>query len=168
MNIESHYLPPGLTLALAILLTSHAALAAESTMARGNLSVEGPDKDLTITLTHAYYYSGKDRSDETRTVRSIVFTADDQRAAIDACDDTSCAMLSSSDGLQIELTGTGMANWWAHVSPIQYSGTAASDALKLSVDNADRVAGTFKIGGSGAQATVEFDASLVRDFSKPE
>jgi hypothetical protein len=155
-------------IALVLPLYTTTARAAESSTASGTLSVEGPDDPLSIKLTHAYYVTGPDRFDETKTVRSIVFTADDQRAAIDACADMRCAMLSSSDGLQIEIGDSGVVNWWAHVSPIQYSSTAGAEALELRVDSANRVAGTFKLGGSGATAAVEFDASLARDFAKQE
>lgn len=135
-------------------------------MARGNLSIEGPDDPLQVKITHAYYITGIDRFDETRSVRSIVFTTDDRQAAMDACNDLGCAMLSSSDGIKIDLDDTGRVNWWAHVYPIQYSGTAGADSLKLSTDTADRIAGSFKLEGSGATAAIEFDTSLVRDFSK--
>jgi hypothetical protein len=144
------------------------ALASESTMASGTLSVEGPNEPLAVTLAHAYYVTGPNRFGETRTVRSVVFTADDQRAAIDACADLSCTRLSSRDGLKIDLDESGMVNWWAHIATVQYSSTETGDALTLSVDSADRVAGTFKLSGSGATTSIEFDASLVRDFSKKE
>ncbi|MGA9422204.1 MAG: hypothetical protein WBW61_07560 [Rhodanobacteraceae bacterium] len=167
MSIHSRCIRAGLIVVLLFPMSATIALAGESTMAKGNLSVEGPDDPLSVTLTHAYYVTGPDRFDETKTVRSIVFTKDDQRAAIGACADMRCAMLSATDGLQIDFAEPGMVNWWAHVSPIQYSSTASGDALKLSVDSPGRVAGTFKLGGSGATTAIEFDASLVRDFAKP-
>ncbi|WP_371280945.1 hypothetical protein [Dokdonella sp.] len=168
MRRRPRNLPFALVPALVMAVTAPVVMASESSMATGKLSVEGPDATLVISLNHAYYVSGPNRFDETKTVRSIVFTADDQRAAINACPDMRCAMLSSSDGLQIEIGDDGAVNWWAHVAPIQYSSTASGDALKLSVDSAGRVAGSFKLGGSGATAAVEFDASLIRDFSKTE
>lgn len=155
-------------LLLVPVLVAPPALADESTMARGTLSVEGHGDPLTISLAHAYYITGKDRFDETRTVRSIVFTADDRRAAMADCADLGCAMLSSSDGLKIDLSESGTVVWWAHIAPIQYSSSASGDVLKLSADTAERVAGTFELAGSGATATIEFDATLVRDFSKQE
>ena len=155
-----------LLLLLACIVNASQALAGESTMSKGSLSVEGPDKSLSVTLTHAYYITGIDRFDETKTVRSIVFTTDDQRAAIDECEDLSCAMLSSSDGLKIDLDESGMINWWAHISPVQYSSMASGDALVLRVDKPDRLAGTFKLGSSSTTTAIEFDASLVKDFSK--
>lgn len=168
MRTSSRLIHRSLLLSFASALIAPGAIAAASTTATGSLSVEGPDAPLVISLKHAYYVSGPDRFDETKSVRSIVFTADDQRAAIDACPDMRCAMLSSSDGLQIEIGDDGTVNWWAHVAPVQYSSTTGGDALKLSVDSAGRVAGSFKLGGSGATTAVEFDASLIRDFSKPE
>ena len=155
-------------ISLVFILFAPAILAAESTMAKGALSLEGPDDPLVVTLAHAYYVTGPDRFDPTQTVRSVVFTTSDQRAAMAACADMRCAMLSSSDGLQIELGDGGSVNWWAHVAPVQYSSSAGSDALKLRVDSPERVAGTFKLAGSGATTAIEFDASLVRDFAKPE
>jgi hypothetical protein len=168
MRTSSRLMHRSLLLLFASALIAPGAIAAASSTATGSLSVEGPDAPLELSLKHAYYISGPDRFDETKTVRSIVFTADDQRAAINACRDMRCAMLSSSDGLQIEIGDSGAINWWAHVAPIQYSSTAGGDALTLSVDGAERVAGTFKLDGSGVTTTVKFDTSLVRDFSKPE
>jgi hypothetical protein len=168
MHFSAEHIPCSLLLSLASTLIAAPALAGESTMAKGTLSVAGPDAPLKVTLTHAYYVTGPDRFDATRTVRSIVFTVDDQRAAIVACADLRCAMLSSSDGLKIDLAETGSIDWWAHVSPIQYAGTASRDALELGADSAGRIAGTFKLAGSGAATAIRFDASLIRDFAKQD
>jgi hypothetical protein len=144
------------------------ALADESSMARGNLSIELPKRHLSLTLAHAYFISGNVLFDATRTFRSIVFTADERRATIDACTNLSCAMMSSSDCLTIDIDESGMINWRVHIFPMQVSGSANGNALKLTAESADRLAGTFSLDGPHVKTTIEFDAALVRYFPRGE
>jgi len=139
------------------------ATAADS--ARGTLTVETESKPASVELAHAYLVSGPDTFDAKKITRRIVFTKSDERAAIAACSDVSCATLSSSDGMTIDLGEQSMASWWAHVHPMQYSGMSPS-ALKLSADSAERVAGTFQLDSGGAKASIVFDAPLVKAFAK--
>jgi hypothetical protein len=62
-------------------------------------------------------------------------------------------------------------NYWfvANDQLVQYSGTATPDTLKLATDTPQRVAGKLTIDDSkagGAKASVEFDATLLKEFSK--
>jgi hypothetical protein len=148
-------------------LTTASALAAGSDSAKGTLTVETQDKPASVELAHAYLVSGPDTFDETKITRRIVFTGTDERATIEACSNVRCATLSSSDGMTIDLGEDSTASWWAHVSPMQYSGTSEPGALKLGTDTAERVAGTFKIGASGVTASIVFDAPLVKAFPLP-
>jgi hypothetical protein len=152
-------------LAAMIFFSATLALAAGSDSAKGTLTVETEkNKPASVELAHAYLVSGPDTFDPKKTTRRIVFTKIDERATIEACGDVSCATLSSSDGITVELGDEPAASWWAHVRPMQYSGMSQTGDLKLSADTAERVAGTFKIGMSGVKASIEFDAPLVKTF----
>ena len=151
------------SLAVLIALAAAPAFAGGSDSAKGTLSVETQTKPARVELAHAYLVNGPDTFDPKKTTRRIVFTASDERATIQACSDVSCATLSTSDGMTVEL-GDGPPGWWAHVHPVQYSGTSEPDELKLSTDSPERVAGSFKIGNSGVTTSVVFDATLVKSF----
>ena len=150
-----------------LVLASAPVLAAGSDSAKGTLTVEKEKGTASVELMHAYLVSGPDTFDPKKTTRRIVFTKTDERATIEACSDVSCATLSSSDGMTIELGNGSEANWWAHVHPMQYSGMSEPGELKLSADTAERVAGTFKINTSGVKTSVVFDAPMVKAFSVP-
>ena len=154
-------------LAMLISLSAAPALAAGGDLAKGTLTVETESKPASVELVHAYLVSGPDTFDPKKATRRIVFTKTDERAAIEACSDVSCATLSSSDGMTVELGDEPAASWWAHVHPMQYSGMSQKSDLTLSVNTAERVAGTLKISTSGVKTTVEFDASLAKTFPVP-
>ena len=154
-------------LAIIIALATASALAAGGDSAKGTLTVETEKGTASVELTHAYLVSGPDTFDPKKTTRRVVFTKTDERATIEACSDVSCATLSSSDGMTVELGDDSAANWWAHVHPVQYSGMSEPGDLKLSADTAERVAGTFKIGTSGVKTSVVFDAPMVKTFPVP-
>lgn len=161
--------PCAFAIALGISLPSlaiHSTFAASGDSAKGTLTVETQDKPASVELAHAYLISGPDSFDEKKMTRRIVFTKSDERATIEACEHVSCATLSSSDGMTIDLPEGSAPNWWAHVHPVQYSGTEDADALKLSVDTPERLAGSFKISTSAVSASIVFDAPLVKSFPK--
>jgi hypothetical protein len=147
-------------------LAAASALAAAGDSAKGTLTVETEKGTASVELMHAYLVSGPDTFDPKKTTRRIVLTKTDERATIEACSDVSCATLSSSDGMTVELGDDSAASWWAHVHPMQYSGMSQEGDLKLSADSDKRIAGTFKIGTSGVKTSVEFDAPLVKTFPK--
>ena len=150
-----------------LVLASAPVLAAGSDSAKGTLTVETESKPASVELAHAYLVSGPDTFDPKKATRRVVFTKTDERAAIEACSDVSCATLSSSDGMTVELGDEPAASWWAHVHPMQYSGMSQKSDFTLSVNTAERVAGTLKISTSGVKTTVEFDASLAKTFPVP-
>jgi hypothetical protein len=152
-------------LAITLALATASVLAAGSDSAKGTLTVETESKPASVELAHAYLITGPDTFAPKKTTRRIVFTTTDERATIEACSDVSCATLSSSDGMTVELGDEPAASWWAHVRPAQYSGMSEPGELKLSADTAERVAGMFKIGTSGVKTSVVFDAPLVKTFA---
>ena len=168
MNYATHFKFSSATLPLALLLIASVASAQQGGTAKGTLTLQGSDGSSSVTFAHAYYVTAPDSFDKTKPERRLVFTAEDQAAAIAACDTYRCAQLPMIDGLTFYLADQGMANWWAHVGQTQMSGVALSSALKLRVDTPDHLAGTFKIGGGGASATatIEFDAKLTKAFDQ--
>ena len=139
------------------------SFAAGVDSARGTLVVQAEDKPLSVELRHAYLVIGPDTFETGKTTRRMVFAADDLRAMIEACKDIRCATMISSDGLVLELDDAS-TRYWAHVRPMQYSGSLDRGGLVLHTDKPDRVEGTVKLNNSGVTTTVEFDAALVKTF----
>lgn len=168
MNNTTHFRFANATLLVTLLLIASVANAQQGGTAKGTLTLQGSEGPLSVRFAHAYYITTPDSFDKTKPERRIVFTADDQAAAITECDTYRCAQLPMIDGLTFYLADQGMANWWAHVGQTQTSGVALSSALTLRVDTPDHIAGTFKIGGRGANATatIEFDANLTKAFDQ--
>jgi len=136
--------------------------------AQGTLVVQAEDKALRVDLKHAYVVVGPDTFEENKTTRRLVFAADDLRTTIAACKDVRCATTISSDGLVLDLDDAGSSSYWAHVQPMQYSGSLDAGGLVLHIDKPDRLTGTLKIDNSGVTATIEFDAPLVKSFGHGE
>lgn len=152
----------------ALLAPAASVLAEASGSAKGTLTVQGEDKPLSVELKHAYLVSGPATFDQTQMARRIVFTANDERSTIVACKDIRCATLLSADGVTVELPPDSAPGWWAHVGTVQYSSTGDSDALKLSTDSAERLAGTFTIDRTMVTTAIAFDAVLVKTFANAE
>lgn len=147
-------------------LTCGAALAgaAPTDMAKGTMTLQGESEPFAIVLTHAYFVTGPDRFDAKKTTTRLIFTGEDVRAKIDACNDADCATYAASDGLRIDLDPEGPTTYWAHVKPMQYSGMIDPSSLKLSTQTPDRLAGTLTYKNSGVDVKATFDATLVKTF----
>lgn len=143
--------------------TALASTAATDT-AKGTMTLQGESEPFAIVLTHAYYVTGPDRFDAKKILPRLIFTGEDVRAKIDACDDADCATYAASDGLRLELDPEGATTYWAHVKPMQYSGMLDASSLKLSTQTPDRVTGTLNYKNSGVDITATFDATLVKAF----
>lgn len=159
---KSHCLPTAF--AVALIAFAAPSFAASSDSAKGTLTVQGEDKPIRVELTHAYYITGPDQFDPKKTTRRIIFASEDVRAAIDACDEASCAMHVFNDGMTLEMDDTSSVRYWAHVRPMQYSGVLERSTLALGTDKPDRLAGTLKLANSGVSTTIVFDATLVKAF----
>ena len=146
-------------------LASPLLSAAGRNHAQGGLTVQGEDKPLQMDLKHAYYVSGPDTFEAGKTTRRLVFAADDLAAAIVTCTDVRCATTLSNDGLVLELDDAASPRYWAHVQPMQYSGSVDRGGLVLRTDAADRLAGSLTITDSGVKTTIEFDAELIKTFA---
>ena len=150
--------------AAALIAFAAPAFAAGSDSAKGTLILQGEDKPVSVELTHAYYITGPDQFDPKKTTRRLIFAGEDVRAAIDACDEASCAMHVFNDGMTLEMDDTSSVRYWAHVRPMQYGGMLERSALALGTDKPDRLAGSLKLVNSGVTTTIVFDAALVKAF----
>jgi hypothetical protein len=147
-------------------LCAPALSAAGADRAHGTLTVQAEDKPLSVQLKHAYYVSGPDTFEADKTTRRLVFTVDDPGATLAACIDIRCATAPSGDGLVVELDDAASPHYWAHVVPMQYSGSVDGSGLVLRTDSADRLAGTLTIDNTGVKTRIEFDASLLGTFAQ--
>lgn len=171
MNIPATRLLSLLTVTAMLLVAPPSIQAAGVNTASGTLTMQSADKTLKIDLTHAYYIIGPDPYETDKTIRSIVFTAADQRDAIEACKDTRCIGTLRIDFLRLDLDDDPrIVHWAVHIDPASFSGGATGSALKLDTDSADRLAGTLKMDSADKKqaGTIKFDASLVKTFAKPE
>ena len=157
-----------LAVAAALLAPAASVHAAASDSAKGKLTVQGEDQPLSVELTRAYLVKGPATFDQTQMARHIVFTATDERSTIAACKDIRCATLLSADGITVELPPDSAPGWWAHVGTVQFSSTGDSDALKLSTESAERLAGTFTIDRTMVTTAITFDAALAKTFAIAE
>jgi hypothetical protein len=149
---------------VALIAFAAPAFAAGSDSAKGTLTLQDEDKPVSVELTHAWYITGPDQFDPKKTTRRLIFAGEDVRAAIDACDEASCAMHVFNDGMTLEMDDTSLVRDWAHVPPMQYGGMLERSALALGTDKPDRLAGTLKLVNSGVTTTIVFDAALVKAF----
>jgi hypothetical protein len=126
---------------------------------------------VAVVVKHAYLVKGPDAATGKR-IRRIVLSAADAAAKMDACDNMMCSDGGIGEGMTVDLDAGPRLNYWivANGQRIQYSGTAVPTSLAFSVDTAQRVAGTLTIddrAAGGPQIRIEFDATLVKEFSKP-
>jgi hypothetical protein len=80
----------------------------------------------------------------------------------------SCSDGGIGDGMTIDFDAGARLNYWAvgNDQLVQYSGTAAPDAVKLTTDTPQRLAGTVTIdarSAGGPVVKVQFDAALVKE-----
>lgn len=79
---------------------------------------------------------------------------------------------SLTEGMTVDFDVGPRLNYWVvgNGQKIQYSGTAKPEqALKLTADTAQRLAGTLVIDDSaagGAKVNVKFDATAVKQYGK--
>jgi hypothetical protein len=158
-----------LLLAAAVLVPAHTAAAADN--AKGSLTYKGSKKTFALTLKHAYLVKGPDTFDEKKTVRRLVLTADDFSAAINGTDALSGFDGSLNEGMIVDLVDGPRLNYWVVFNNqlVQYSGTVEPSALKAGTDKPDHVKGKLTFDDSaagGAKVDVEFDAPLLKAFTK--
>jgi len=160
----SHHFSRTLIAAMLVFAVSF-AWAAGADSAKGKLVVQGDDKPLSMELNHAYFITGPDEFDAAKTTRRVLFTGEDVRSAIEACEDAGCAMYSFSEGMWLQIDDSSTMRWWGKVKPVQQSRMLDRSALVLTTDTPDRLAGTLTLDSSGKPVKISFDAPLVKAFS---
>jgi hypothetical protein len=158
----------------AFVLVAAAALVplpAAADPASGTINYQSKAGAVAISVANVYLVKGPDAASG-KTIRQLIFTPADLSQKIQACATLSCVSGNVSEGMTVDFDAGPRLNYWvvANGQKIQYSGTARPDeALKLTADTPDRLAGTLVINDGamgGAKTDVKFDAKLVRQFSK--
>jgi len=138
--------------------------------ARGNLKYKGPKSDFEIKFKYAYFVSGPDAFDSGKTIRRLIFTASDISDKLKACENLRCGD-RYMDGIQFDLDAGRRVLYWMSLDKqlVQYSGTVEKEALKLTNDTADKIAGKLVVNDSaagGPAVEVEFDAPILKAYKK--
>lgn len=138
--------------------------------AQGTLSYQGKTKKTTVELTSVALISGPDIMDASQKFRRLIFSTADISAKIKSCATMGCVD-DGFEGLQLDLVEGPRYNYWLSLNGqmTQYSGTCPPEALKLTTNTPERLAGSFTLpGGSagGPVIQVTFDAKMVKKFSK--
>ncbi len=151
--------------AFALAVAAFPACAADT--ASGTLKMTSEGKPVRIDIKHVHYITGPDSFAPALTTRRLIFTTEDTRPAINACETARCAMYSIGNGMTFELEADSpAARWWVQVRPTQQSGMGNASIVSLSTDTPERVAGTLTIDSLGVNAKITFDAGLVRAFEE--
>ena len=157
-----------LALAATAALFSAAALADP---ASGTINYQSKAGALAFNASNVYLVKGPDTVSG-KTIRQLIFTSADIGAKLQACTTMSCASGSVTEGMTVDFDVGPRLNYWVvgNGQKIQYSGTARPDeALKLTADTAQRLAGTLAIddsAASGPKINVKFDALVVKQYTK--
>ena len=165
MTRNANRWPAAVTAALSLIVASLAADAA-----KGTATYKTKTKPVTVTFTHAYLMKGPQIGGPDKIRRLILSTAD-VSAALKACQSMMCSGGGISEGMTVDFDAGPRLHYWfvADGQKIQYSGTAALSAAKLTTDLPTQVAGTLAIDDSGAggpSVQVQFDATLVKELQK--
>jgi hypothetical protein len=157
-------------LAVAAVAAAFVAGPANADPASGTISLASRAGPVTVTVKHAYLVIGPDEVSGKPT-RRLVLAAADVSSKIRSCAAMSCSDGDLREGMTIDLDSGARLNYWvvANDQRVQYSGAAKPASLKLTTDTSQRVAGTLAIDDSaagGAKSAVQFDASLLKEFSK--
>lgn len=158
-----------LCFALGLALACSMAVAQPSLAgtAKGTLS----SSKGTIALTNAYLVKGPDAFDAAKIIRKLIFAPTDIGAKILACNTLNCVEGGLDAGLTVDLDAGPRLNYWMVLNNqmVQYSGTQSPDALKKTAEDAKHLAGKLSFDDSGAggpKLDVDFDAPLVKEFTK--
>jgi hypothetical protein len=138
--------------------------------AKGTATYNGKSRAVTVTFKHAYLVKGPEAGSG-KVIRRLVLSMADVSDALKSCQTMMCSDGGIGDGMTVDFDSGPRLNYWfvANDQLVQYSGTVAPTAAKLTTDTPTRVAGTLSIdatGAGGPNVHVEFDASLVKELTK--
>ena len=134
---------------------------------RGTLVYKG----RSLALTRAYLIKGPDSMDPSKTIRRVLLSAADLSGTIARCPSLSCVDGDLTEGVEVDFNAGPRLIYWAALDGgrLQYSGTADPSAMKATVDEPQRIAGTLSIDDStagGPKVQAEFDVTLAKEFNR--
>jgi len=155
------------TLAIGLSLSAPLASADPAT---GTISYQSKAGSIVVEVKNVYLVKGPDEVSG-KVIRRLVFSSADLNAKIKACAEMSCADGNLTEGLTVDFDAGSRINYWfvGNAQRVQYSGTAKPEAAQLSVDTPQRLAGKLSLddgGVGGAKANIDFNATLLKEFTK--
>ena len=150
-----------------------AALCVSSTAmadpAKGTLTATGKIA-AAVNVKHACLVKGPNAFGD-KMVRLLILSEVDQAAHIKSCSTMSCTTNKLESGMTVEFdAGPRLLYWFvANGQRVQASGTAEPDTITLTTNTAQKLAGTWTYdasGQGGPKIAVEFDAAMLKEFSK--
>ena len=159
-------------IASSVLLTIALGLISLSAAdAKGTVFYKSKTKDITVVLKFAYLVKGPDPMYPKGPIRRLVLSTTDIGATVQACETMSCLGNDFKEGLQLDFDGGARLNYWMVLNNqlVQYSGALDPEVFTVTADSATRLAGKLvfdKTTAGGPKVTVEFDAPLLKTFTK--
>lgn len=153
---------------LPLLYGAHPAVAAEgNNKATGKVVYKG----ATLAIRYAYLVRGPDAVDPKKVIRRLVLSPTDIAEKIQSCSKMSCSDGDLREGMTVDFDSGPRLNYWVVMNDqrVQYSGTARPETFTARADAAGKLAGRLSVDDStagGAVVDVDFDATLVKEFSK--
>jgi hypothetical protein len=156
-----------LTLLTACILATPTARADS---ASGSVNYQSKAGPVVVNVTNVYLVKGPDAVSG-KAIRKLIFSAKDMSAKVKSCATMSCPDGDLDAGMTVDLDAGPRLNYWVvgNGQRVQYSGTAKPDALTLTTNSPQRLAGTLAIddsGAGGAKVNVNFDATLAKEYAK--
>jgi hypothetical protein len=125
----------------------------------------------TVALKYSYLVKGPDAVDTNKIIRRVVFSGSDLGAKLQSCAAMNCVDGAVTEGMIVDLDVGPRLNYWMAINGarVQYSGTLEPSALKATATDPKRLAGKLVFddaGSGGPKVEVDFDDSLLKEFSK--
>jgi hypothetical protein len=151
--------------ALALLLGA-GMTAADSV--KGSIVYKGKTAEHRATIAHVYLVKGPDTIEPKKIGRVLIFSAQDLGEKVRACTTLSCAEQLVTEGFTIGFDTAPFLKFWMALEKgkVQTSGPANTKAFTPTADTPERLAGTLRFDSFGARVDVEFDAALLKTFTK--
>ena len=165
--LKFHVVPTARLILLAA--CSVAAPAAWADSASGSVNYQSKAGPVVVNVTNVYLVKGPDAMSG-KAIRKLIFSAKDMSVKVKSCASMSCPDGDLDAGMTVDLDGPRL-NYWVvgNGQRVQYSGTAKPDALTLTTNTPQRLAGKLVIDDSaagGAKVNVTFDAALQKEYAK--
>jgi hypothetical protein len=138
--------------------------------AKGSLVYKSKTREFNVPMKFAYLVKGPDTMDPKLIIRRLIVSATDLTATIQKCATMSCADGTGADAMMVDIGGPRL-NYWLNLNGglVQYSGTADPKSLTATTDTPAKLAGKLVFDGSGAggpKVSIDFDASLLKEFTR--